>query len=206
MNILVFGDSIAYGKWDEQGGWVQRLRKYIDKKYNLIDEPKSWLVYNLGIPGDLAVRLPERLTIELSQRFFNEETLVIFAIGINDSCANNWMSGKLTPDDEFKTAIQQSITIAKQYNCKVCGIGLTPINESKSKGRLFNNKDVERFEDMLAEVYSQMDIPFLRLFKELNESQFEQLLVDSVHPNSEGHEILFEKVNEFLHSQNFLVR
>ena len=49
MNILVFGDSIAYGKWDEQGGWVQRLRKYIDKKYNLIDEPKSWLVYNLGI-------------------------------------------------------------------------------------------------------------------------------------------------------------
>ena len=204
MNILVFGDSIAYGKWDEQGGWVQRLRKYIDKKYNLIDEPKSWLVYNLGIPGDLAVRLPERLTIELSQRFFNEETLVIFAIGINDSCANNWMSGKLTPDDEFKTAIQQSITIAKQYNCKICGIGLTPINESKSKGRLFNNKDVERFEDMLAEVYSEMNIPMLRLLGQLKTSQFDRLLVDAVHPNSTGHQILFEKVKGFLYDQGLL--
>lgn len=28
--ILVFGDSIAYGKWDSDGGWVARLRKYVD--------------------------------------------------------------------------------------------------------------------------------------------------------------------------------
>jgi len=27
VNILVFGDSITYGAWDEEGGWVQRLRK-----------------------------------------------------------------------------------------------------------------------------------------------------------------------------------
>ena len=29
--ILIFGDSICYGKWDKEGGWVTRLRKYIDQ-------------------------------------------------------------------------------------------------------------------------------------------------------------------------------
>jgi hypothetical protein len=26
-DIYVFGDSIAYGKWDEQGGWTDRLNQ-----------------------------------------------------------------------------------------------------------------------------------------------------------------------------------
>ena len=34
--LLVFGDSITYGAWDLEGGWVQRLRSFIDKK-NLTD-------------------------------------------------------------------------------------------------------------------------------------------------------------------------
>lgn len=204
MNILVFGDSIAYGKWDEHGGWVQRLREYVDAKYNLIDEPKSWLVYNLGIPGDLAVRLPERLEIELSQRKTIEEAIVVFAIGINDSCVNNWMSGKQTLEIEFKQAIHKSIECAKQHGCKVYGIGLTPVNENKASKRLFNNKDVQKFEKMLVDVYSEMNVPMLQIYDQLKESQFEQCLVDPVHPNSTGHQILFEKMLDFLKSQNLL--
>ncbi|MBU4142033.1 MAG: hypothetical protein V1732_05890 [Patescibacteria group bacterium] len=30
--ILIFGDSIAYGKWDKRGGWVTRLSNFIDEK------------------------------------------------------------------------------------------------------------------------------------------------------------------------------
>lgn len=204
MNILVFGDSIAYGKWDQQGGWVQRLREYVDTKYNLIEQPKSWLVYNLGIPGDLAVRLPERMEIELSQRKTIEKTLVIFAIGINDSCVNNWMSGKQTSEVEFKQAMRKAIEVAKQYDCKVYGIGLTPINENKASGRLFNNKDVQKFEKMLIDVYFEMNVPMLQIFDQLKESRFEQHLVDAVHPNSVGHQILFERVKEFLHKYDLL--
>lgn len=204
MNILVFGDSIAYGKWDQQGGWVQRLREYVDAKYNLIEEPKSWLVYNLGIPGDLVIRLPERLSIELSQRKTIEEIIVIFAMGINDSCINNWMSGKQTAEIEFKQAMRKAIEFAKQYGCKVYGIGLTPVNENKASERLFNNKDVQKFEKMLIDVYSEMNVPMLQIFDQLKESGFEQYLIDAVHPNSAGHQILFERVRDFLHEHDLL--
>ena len=31
-NILIFGDSIVYGARDKKGGWVQRLREFVDEK------------------------------------------------------------------------------------------------------------------------------------------------------------------------------
>ena len=46
--ILVFGTSTTYGCWDIEGGWVQRLRKYLDEKQ--LDDPELYyIVYNLGI-------------------------------------------------------------------------------------------------------------------------------------------------------------
>ncbi len=32
MKILIFGDSIAHGVWDREGGWAQRLRRFLDEK------------------------------------------------------------------------------------------------------------------------------------------------------------------------------
>ena len=32
MHIIVFGDSITQGYWDPHGGWVQRLRNFLDRK------------------------------------------------------------------------------------------------------------------------------------------------------------------------------
>ncbi|MDD2822618.1 MAG: hypothetical protein PHQ59_00920 [Candidatus Daviesbacteria bacterium] len=56
-NILVFGDSVAYGAWDPKGGWVRRLREVIEepiyktaiytKHYKLTGDAS--LVYNLGV-------------------------------------------------------------------------------------------------------------------------------------------------------------
>jgi hypothetical protein len=45
--ILVFGDSIAYGDYDKEGGWVIRLRKFLDER-----QLDSYETYNLGIPID----------------------------------------------------------------------------------------------------------------------------------------------------------
>ena len=50
MEIIVFGDSIAYGAWDKEGGWVQRLRKILDVK-TLSNPDQFYLVYNLSIDG-----------------------------------------------------------------------------------------------------------------------------------------------------------
>lgn len=52
MNILVFGDSIALGLWDENGGWVGRLTEFLIKRSIAADLEENFEVYNLGISGD----------------------------------------------------------------------------------------------------------------------------------------------------------
>jgi len=87
VQILIFGDSITYGAWDKEGGWVRRLRKFLDENY------EDYLIYNLGISGNNTDDLIERFEFETKQRLKeNDETIIIFAIGVG-----------LTPVDETKT-------------------------------------------------------------------------------------------------------
>ena len=192
--ILIFGDSLAYGKWDMEGGWVNRLRQYIDHKYNNNGDG-GWLVYNLGVPGDLAVSLVKRLKSELSYRIKKgDNNYILFAIGINDSCPNNRVLNRQVTEIEFKKAIEKLIEISIRMECKVCFIGLTPVNPSRSKGLNFDNKEVQKFDQYLSTICDQKQISKVNLFEELVSNNFDDLLVDSVHPNTQGHEILFQKI------------
>ena len=203
--ILVFGDSISYGKWDREGGWVARLRRYVDKKYNLKGE-NNFQVYNLGIPGELAIELPERVKSELKIRLVDPEdkVLVIYATGINDSCPNNWRKGKQTSEVDFNKALEELIKLAKDSNCEVVFIGLTPTNPERSKGLLFTKEEVRKYDGYMTEVCSKYKIKQLELFDGLSKENFSELLVDAVHPNTEGHKILSEKIIKFL-SKHFQI-
>ena len=129
--IFVFGDSITYGKWDELGGWVSRLRMHVDKKYNMHDAANI-KVYNLGIPGETSSHLAERIDKELSLRDLQDSkgnNVVIIAIGINDSNPDNWMAGKQTNPDVFNKNLISLALTCKKFGAKVCFVGLTPVNE-----------------------------------------------------------------------------
>lgn len=202
--ILIFGDSIAYGKWDHEGGWVTRLRRIIDSDYN-IGKGGNLLVYNMGIPGEVATRMLRRVQSELFERIDPQETnVVLIAIGINDSCPNNRIQGYQTPEPEFKQTITQMIEIARSQNCKVGILGLTPVNPEKSKGLKFTNPEVQRYDAYLTEVAAQQNVPKLEIFEELLANGFSQMLVDSVHPDAAGHEILTQKVKNFLEDSSLL--
>ncbi len=193
--ILVFGDSIAYGKWDKDGGWVQRIRRYIDEKYNL-DKGGNVQVYNLGIPGEVVSRMVNRVQIELESRLTSpkDEVRVIFAIGVNDSCPNNWMTGKQTPREEFKSAYLAMIDLAKKRNCKVLALGLAPVNPTKSKGMQFSNEEVIKYDELIGEICRESGVQKIEIFDYLKENRYVDLLVDSVHPNDLGHKMLFEQI------------
>ena len=57
--VLVYGDSTVQGFWDTEGGWVQRLRSYLDKKF--LNNPDCYYpLFNLGVSGDTSKDLLER--------------------------------------------------------------------------------------------------------------------------------------------------
>jgi len=210
MKTIIFGDSIAYGKWDSQGGWAARLRQYIDKKYNL--SPKTnYQLHNLSIPGELVLHLEERLPVEFSSRVLADEEnyLVIFALGINDANPVNWLSSQATPPEKFKALLKNYYQLVKKPNVQVAFIGLTPIDEdrwlddSKFAGNFFL-KDVRQYDQYLKEICQELNIPFLPLLDNLLKASYQETLVDGIHPDDKGHQMMFERIIKFLEENKLL--
>jgi len=79
MNVLVFGDSIGLGLWDENGGWVGRLTEFLVKKSIASDLDEDYEIYNLGVSGDTTEGLVERFEFETRYRVGESETAIIFS-------------------------------------------------------------------------------------------------------------------------------
>jgi lysophospholipase L1-like esterase len=95
MKIFVFGDSLAYGAWDEKGGWALRLRRHFDKKMfdiggniNDLNDDNYHTVFTLGNTiGENSIGLLKRVRPELDARLHEEDKarVAVFSIGPNDS-------------------------------------------------------------------------------------------------------------------------
>ena len=209
--ILVFGDSITYGVWDREGGWVQRLRKFLDEK-NLTDPDFYCLAYNLGVSGNTTEDLLERFEFETRQRLKeNEETIVIFAIGINDSQFVHSEGNHRVSIDKFKDNIQKLIKLTKRFSSKIVFVGLTPVDETKTipilwdTNKSYRNDYIEKYNEVIKKVCEEnKDIFFIEIFEKLKRTDYQKLLEDGLHPNSRGHEKIFELVKHFLIENNLI--
>jgi len=197
--ILVFGDSITYGAWDKEGGWVQRLRKFLDENY------EDYLVYNLGVSGNNTNDLLERFEFETKQRLKeNEETIFIFAIGINDSQFIRIENKNRIPLENFKKNIQELINLAKNFSPKIIFVGLTPVDETKTTpipwnaNNFYKNECIQKYNETIRTICEENKIYFIKVFGKFKELDYQNLLDDGLHPNLEGHKKIFEIVKDFL--------
>lgn len=196
--ILVFGDSIAYGASDIDGGWTARLRKFLDGMANE-DENYYYLIYNLGVSGNNSSELLKRFESEATQRIKEEgETIIIFAIGTNDS---QLFAGKLrTEPEQFKANLELLNSLAKKYSQKVAFIGLTSVDEAKTapvtwhKDKFYTNENLSKTNQIIKEFCQQNKLLFVDLFDVLNMDDLE----DGLHPNTVGHQKMFEVIKDEL--------
>lgn len=196
MRILVFGDSITYGKVDTQGGWAERLRQYFDiqaaKDYSR-DLPN---VYNLGISGDTAEGILMRFDIEAKARSRDEDLIFIVAVGTNDSSLSN---GKpLYTENDFEANLENILKKAKKYSSKLLLVGLLPVNEKLTTpipwrlDRHYTNKQIVLFDEIVSKIARKNDIPYVPLLNKFKDKL--DLFPDGLHPNDEGHQLIFEQV------------
>jgi len=194
--ILIFGDSITYGAWDKEGGWVARLRKFINKKSS------EYLIYNLGISGDTAENLLKRFESETEQRVEGEEDIFIFAIGLNDSQFIHSKKNTRFSLQEFKNNIQKIISLAKKSSPKIIFLGLTPVDEKKtvpwSEDKSYKNEYIQKFNEIIKTICNENNAYFIEIFERLIKINYKKLLDDGAHPNSKGHEKIFKSVKDSL--------
>jgi lysophospholipase L1-like esterase len=198
MKILIFGDSITEGFYDnEKGGWVDRL------KNSMIKEKDDVSIYNLGISGDTTEDLLERFDTESKKR---EPDIIIFAIGINDSSYRESKKENKVPLERFKKNIKELKQRAESFTNKIFFIGITNITEELTTPVPWNldasylNKNIGEYNKALKDFCNENNILFLELYNLLNKNDLE----DGLHPNPQGHEKIFKKVRDFLEKNKLM--
>lgn len=199
--VLVFGDSITYGAWDSEGGWVQRLRKKLDFE-QIKDSDKFYLVYNLGISGETSTDLLNRIKQEAIARREGdgkEGDVIVIQIGGNDSSI---LSGKpKTTLLKFEKNIRKIIAIGRKISKKVVFVGMTPAYEDKTMpvswnpNLYYDNNSRRKYGNALKQICKKEKVLFIDIFEKFYKSNYINLLEDGLHPNSKGHLLIFRIVS-----------
>lgn len=204
MNVLVFGDSIVLGLWDENGGWVGKLTKDLVKKALASNLEEDYEVYNLGVSGDTTEVLLQRFEFETKQRLSDDETVIAFAVGINDSEYCHSTKQMKVPPDKFRRNLEDLIGQAEKYASKIAFIGLTPVDETKvdpipwASDFSYRNEFVKQYDAITEDVCRKHNALYLQLFDNLIKSEYVEMLADGVHPGIRGYGLIFKIVGRKL--------
>jgi len=206
-NILVFGDSFVQGHYDVEGGWVDRIKRYYIQKSLDTNFEEYYEVYNLGRAGDTTIDLLKRFSNELNARYWDDPvTIIIIAVGINDSEIILKSRKNLVPEELFIQNLEKLTKLSKQYTNKLIFIGLSPVEEVKvnpipwNLEKAYVNKEVKNYDKQIKIFCEKSNLEYIYLQDKLNKNH----LADGVHPNTKGHEMIFETVKNFLEEKKYL--
>jgi len=206
--ILVFGDSIAWGAWDIGGGWVQHLSTYLMER--ILKNPNDYYcVFNLSVSGDTSKEIVKRFDFEAKYTISKEqETIIIFAFGINDPSFTESLDKPLVSEKKFVQNITLLYRQAKKYTSKIIFVGPTPVYEPKTnpwfKGMFFSNKTIKKYDDLIRNFCSEKRVNYIGLFRKFKNLNLEIYIEDGLHPNSKGHELIFEIVKQELEKNKII--
>lgn len=194
--ICIFGDSITWGAGDEYGvGWADRLKAQYAQEHSGAE------VFNLGISGDTATGILKRFDSEMEARGGD---VALIAIGINDAQkTGEQANGYRTEEANFKEVLTQLVTAAKRRDARIGFIGLTRVDETKTRpvlwrnDRHYENERIATFDSIIKEVCEDAEIPYLRVADTLAIDD----LPDGLHPNAAGYEKLFSAIAPFIEAR-----
>lgn len=207
--ILAFGDSVTYGYADSQGGWIQRLRAHVDE----LDRKKNDFttgVYNLGSDSEDTSRLLERIIPEGEHRarVWKGITTIING-GIND-CTR--FDGKQAVGvEDFGNNLRELVLRAKTFSDIVILLGPNPIDDKLTNPVYWDktisckNDELRLYSQEVSKVALESKITFVDLFRAFSEKSVLSLInFDGVHPNDEGHELIYQLVRKELEKQGII--
>lgn len=206
-SILCFGDSITYGESDViNGGWVSLLARYYQNKESTEAHLKT-LVYNLGIASETTDGLKRRFQSEYQNRLLAKSTsIVILSYGINDIVIHK--NKNKVPQEYFIKNLQHCIDVAKKGNA------ILIINSLLDFSQDFDGKknqhlelrylaDIKRYNQSLRELSKHNDCVFNELnYRFTHDRDAQYLAEDGLHPNSDGHQLIFSEVVKQLDNIN----
>lgn len=132
------------------------------------------------------------------------QNIIIFAVGLNDSAYVRSEKGNWVDFNEYRANIKKLIDIAGKFSKKIVFVGLYPIDESKMNpmpydlDKSYSNEDVKKYDQFLQVAAKENGAEYISIFDKFEKNDYKKLLHDGAHPNSAGHELIFETVKDYL--------
>lgn len=200
MRILIFGDSITYGAWDTEGGWVERLKRDLHTQVVQSNGIVKRQIFNLGIGGDTSTKILRRMPAEIeARRSAKWPLLLVFTFGANDE---RFLNGE--PEisiEEFTKNTEQIIAIAKHYTDTILFIGSAPLGEQRIDfgGYEYSDERIKEYEQIMRDIVAHADIPFVPIRPIFETARPDTLFShDGLHPNDKGHRLIAETMQSAL--------
>jgi lysophospholipase L1-like esterase len=211
--IVVFGSSISLGAWGEEGGWVDRVKKFAHKKVVETGGGFHSMVYNQAVSGDTSVGVLKRFEGELALRRSEgeEELVLIFEVGINDSLYLNAEREFMVPKKVFGSNVVDLIKRARGYTELVMFLGGPPVVDSILDpvpwypSGTYKTEYVKEYNDILSEICSENGVVYTDIFSPLVRAGVKKIQsIDGVHPSTKGHQVYFEVMKAVLEKEGIL--
>ena len=167
--ILIFGDSIAWGAFDEKyGGWVERLKAHFLKDYN----KQKVGVYNFSVSSYTIKDILESLENDIKKiEKVEANGIILFSIGVNDASFNN-KEEQVVPIKEFEANLNKIIKIAERHSKRIIFTGLFNVKKelvnSRGKNKFLNNDAVVEYNNVLEKITKENKLEFIPFFNLLN--------------------------------------
>lgn len=192
--LLVFGDSIAWGAFDyEKQGWVNRLREYFENN-NI-----NLSVYNCANSGETTDILLQRLEIEVKCKTWKgEEIMLMFAYGTNDFTYVKSKNNYWTLKKDFSDNMNKILKFSDNVAIKTFILSPLVVDESKITPTPWDDdfytyeKDIKECFEVLKQICLYENVEFVDLSNTITKND----LSDGLHPNSIGHQKIFEKIKD----------
>ncbi len=204
-NIFIFGASNTCGAWDREGGWADRLKRYIFTKNIESGFKTEHMVYNLGVDGDDSRGLLKRIGSDFTQRMWEDsENIFIVTIGTNDTIYSLADKSFRVKPDEFRSNLHKIVWFIKKHATKIVFICPFPIDQIKVDpipwlaGYSYKTKYIEQYRQIMKKVMQEEHVLCLDLYDDLNIPEWKKELVDGVHENTKAHEYIYNRVKDFL--------
>ncbi len=198
--ILIFGDSIVQGTWDTQGGWVDRLKRDFHKITVESAAGEKYQLFNLGIGGETSKGLKERVEQEiLSRKSPGWDLFAIVSIGLNDTRVNPGATLPQVLVNDYRINLINILDSLASFTDRIVLIGTTPVASDRVdfKGNIYSSRTSREYNEVAIDVAEQLGIYSLDIFDSLLENDYLQMLYkDGVHPDDNGHDLIYRTVRE----------
>jgi len=202
-HVLFFGGSDIQGIGDPEGGWVDRFKRELCvHMYGPERMPQVHGLFNLGILGNTATQVLERIPYELPERqWAGQNMVIVLSVGANDSKAVDAPANYLSNSREFMATVQNIIDYAHSFTPYVVLIGLTPIDETHtrptSNGSYFTLARIQEFNSALQGVSESNNVPLIDLYTPMQALDWKSMLYeDGLHLNGLGHDWVYQRIRQ----------